>query len=120
MEQIQADKLEIKLNVDFDKYAVIIKKSSLDDSQRLYYICFRDDLNNKNLVCIPTFFSKQETNIIEIWEMEFRSMKRNIRTEKIDEELELIIDEGEPEYFTVKQMPYAFMKQVEEIIEVIN
>jgi len=119
MQKIQASSLNATLSIDAEKYSVLIKKTDLNDKNRLYYICFKKDLSDSNSV-IFTYFSKPNSKMIEIWEQDAIYFEESQETTlKISEEVDLILSSEEPKKKSFKIMVPATWKIKEDMIEII-
>ncbi len=90
MNKIKANKFEVTINIDEEKYVVAIKASDTDNKKPKYYICLKSEIESEWLY-INLYIPKPDIDIIEIWEVE--SIKYDNKIELMeDDKIELIID----------------------------
>jgi hypothetical protein len=115
---MSSNKLGIRLNIDQEQYKVVIQKTDLGDDNRLYYICYKRQWED-SCDMVMTYFSKLDSDKVEIWEQEAVSYEKNIlKTEKIDDgnDIELIIEEGEPRKVTMRYLIPCSLKRKSDLL----
>ena len=102
------------LKIDKSIYGVVINKIDIENTNRRYFFCSREDLDDGNEK-IMTFETRSESNFIEIWERDVHYLNQN--TTKVTDGVELITDSSIPE---IKSEPLpSIYRNKKELIELV-